>query len=251
MLKFTEAAPYARKIIDDENEDYFDAALNALGSIGRAEDAQFLADFLDRPDMSTARRQSLMKVLGKLHAIETSDKLISIAEDENENTFVRMYAAEALGEMKNMDALPVLIELYNASDPNLRASVIRALKNYSSDEDAKSVIEQALRDNHYKVRLEAIAAIKSLKLVSAGDSLIYRAKNDPESVVKYACYDAVASLNLPAGNDFLISVVKDTKKGETAQVKAASALLQYGNAGTEVIIALAEDTLKDDKKNGR
>ena len=248
VLKFTEAAPYARKIIDDENKDYFDAALNALGRIGRAEDAQFLADFLDRPDMSTARRQSLMKVLGKLHAIETSDKLISIAEDENENTFVRMYAAEALGEMKNMDALPVLIELYNASDPNLRASVIRALKNYSSDEDAKSVIEQALRDNHYKVRLEAIAAIKSLKLVSAGDSLIYRAKNDPESVVKYACYDAVASLNLPAGNDFLISVVKDTKKGETAQVKAASALLQYGNAGTEVIIALAEDTLKDDKK---
>lgn len=247
-LAFTEAAPYARKIIDDENEDYFDAALSALGSIGSAEDALFLADFLDRPDMPTARRQALMRVLGQLHAVETSGKLLSIAQDENENTFVRMYAVEALGEMQDADALAAYADLYNASDPNLRASVIKALSHYDGNAEAQSIIEQALRDNHYKVRLEAVAAIKQQNLVSAGDALVYRAKNDPESVVKYACYDAIAYLNFSSGNDFLISIVKDSRKGDTAQSKAAAALLQYGNAGTQEIIALANDTLADDKK---
>ena len=50
-----------------------------------------------------------MKVLGKLQALSTWEKLCEICQDEEENSFVRMYAAEAIGNMKLPDSIPILV----------------------------------------------------------------------------------------------------------------------------------------------
>ena len=69
-LKIKEAAPLIQTLLDSENEEYYDAAITALGEVGGSEEAIFLADFLDR-DLTTARKQNLMKALGKIKAVET------------------------------------------------------------------------------------------------------------------------------------------------------------------------------------
>ena len=79
---------------------------------------------------------------------------IRIVNDEEENSFVRMYAAEALGKMKKEDAVPILVKMFEEGDPNMRQYCVKGLSNFSNNEDAKAVILQGIRDEHYKVRVD-------------------------------------------------------------------------------------------------
>lgn len=251
-VKCKEAIPGLIDLVDREDEDYFTQALSTLGDVGGTNEALYLADFLDRDDLSLAQRQSLMRVLGKIKAVQTWKKLSEIAQDEDENSFVRMYAAEAIGAMELEESKAILIELFESDDANFRVYVIKGLSHFH-DAETSEVILQALRDTQYKVRLEAVAAVKSLELSDAVPFLIYRCKDTKEeAVVKNKCYDAIAFLNTKEGNDYLISVLTDKKPSDTTKATVASALLEYNHAGTEEIIALAKDSLTSDlKKNLR
>ena len=247
-VKSKAAIPGVIDLIDKEEADYFSQAISCLGEIGGDEEANFLADFVDRDDLSVGQRQSLVKVLGKLKAESTWEKLASLAEDENENLYVRMYAAEAIGAIGKPDAENILIELFESDDPNLRVYVIKGI-SYYEDSKSDALLLQGLRDAHYKVRLEAIDTCAKRKLSSAVPYLIYRCRDkDEEKVVKEKCYKVLSQIGTTEANDYLISLIKDKKTSETVASQAASALLENGNAGRKEIIALAEQTLKDDKK---
>ena len=247
-VKCKEALPAVLALLDTDSDAYFQAALTTIGEIGGPEEAQYLAGYIDRDDLTVPQKQALARVLGKLHASETWAKLVSIAQNEDENAFVRMYAAEAIGAMQKSESIPILAELYESSDPNFRQYVIKGLSYYPESGEAKEVIMQGIRDEHYKVRLEAIAAVKKLKLTEASPYLVYRAKNDKEKVVKTACYDALASLGTKDGNGCLIEIVSDPKSGDTAKADAAKALVSQGSVGEKEILALAGETLKDDRR---
>ncbi|UKI56195.1 MAG: HEAT repeat domain-containing protein [Treponema succinifaciens] len=107
-------------MVDKEEDAYFTGALSALGETGGKEEALFLADYLDRDDLNVSQRQALMRVLGRIKAVETWQKISEIAKDENENTFVRMYAAEAIGAMEKPESEDILVELFESNDPNLQ-----------------------------------------------------------------------------------------------------------------------------------
>ncbi|MBO5137372.1 MAG: HEAT repeat domain-containing protein [Spirochaetaceae bacterium] len=248
-IKLTEAAPFAKSLLENDNTEYFDSALSSLAEIGSPDDAVFLATYLERDDLSTAQRQSVMKALGKLKAVETWDQLVSITQDEDENTFVRMYAAEAIGAMEKPESVSILVDLFESTDPNFRTSVVKALGHYPNDESAVSTIIEAIRDSHYKVRLEAISSIKQMNLLQAAPYVLYRAKNDPESTVKYACYDLLAELDYKDGIEYLKSLLKEKNIGDTAKAKVAEALLKQGSqSSVDAVIELAKETLADDKK---
>lgn len=246
-LKITEAAPLIQELLDSENEEYYDAAITALGAVGGPEEALFLADFLDR-DLTTARKQNLMKALGQIQAVETWDKLVEVIQNEDENTYVRMYAAEAIGAMEKEESIDILLDLFEDDDPNIRTYAIKGL-SYFDNEDVENLAIQGLKDNYYKVRLESIELVKKYKYVSAVPSLLYRAKNDSEATVKYACFEALAFLDTKEGNEYLISLVKDTKKSDTLRSKAAASMLKYEDAESvkaviEVTLSVVEDTKK-------
>lgn len=246
-VKCTAAVNAVVNLLESDNTDYFSDALTTLGEIGGDKEAVYLSGYLDRSDITLPQRQQLMKVLGKLKAVKTWDKLVKIAEDENENSFVRMYAAEAIGEMQKKESIPVLVKLYESDDPNFRQYVINGLSNYS-DKDAGDVIVQAIRDQHYKVRLAAVAAVRRQKITDAVPYLIYRAENDSENVVRKACYAAIADLNTGKGNEFLVSRISGNAVGDDTKANIASVLMEYNHAGEKEILALAGQTLKDDRR---
>lgn len=247
-----DANPGLVDLVDKEEDAYFTGALSALGETGGKEEALFLADYLDRDDLNVSQRQALMRVLGRIKAVETWQKISEIAKDENENTFVRMYAAEAIGAMEKPESEDILVELFESNDPNLRTYVIKGI-SYFNDKKSSDLIIQALRDSQYKVRLEAVSAVGKNRIDKAVPFLIFRCKDkDEQKQVKEKCYSVIADLNTSDGNDYLISVLKDKKIGDATKAKVSAALLEYNHTGTKEVIELARSALKSDiQKNLR
>lgn len=245
-VKTKEAIPGIVAVLESEDSEYFNYALTALGKTGGTQEALYLSDYIERDDLTLAQRQSLMRVLGQLKAVETWDKLSEIAQDEDENMYVRAYAAEAIGAMELPDSEGILIDLYEASEPIIREYVIRGLSHYTSA-DARKVIKQALKDDNYRVRLEAISVVETQNITECSKDLVYHCKTKEETVVKEKCYKVLAKLNTADGNEYLVSVLKDKKAGDSAKAKIAAALLENGSVGTKEIVELASSTLKDDK----
>ncbi len=245
---FTETAADMAVLLETENEDYFDACLSAIGDVGGSDEAVFLAGLLDK-DLPLGRRQTLMKSLGKIKAVETWDKLVEIAENEDENSYVRMYAAEALGAMEVEDSVPVLVNLFESNDSNLRTYVMKGLSYFPGNEDAEAVILEAFRDNYYKVRLEACTFAETNKFEKAMPNLLYRAKNDSESAVVYACYQAIGAICTKEGMEFLVSIVTNEKKNDTTRAKAAVVILNTNDIDSiQAVLEVTEKTLEDTKK---
>lgn len=245
-VKCKAAAPALIKLIDSDEEKYFTAALSALGKTGGAKESLYLAKFLERDDLETAQRQALMRTLGQMNAVETFDSIMKIAQDEDENSFVRMYAAEALGNMKKNEAIPVLVKLFETDDPNMREYCIKGLQNFPDSKKAKTTIIQAIRDDHVKVRVQAVKAVKEMQMKDAMDFLIYRAKNDSENSVKKECYPVIAEFDTQKGNEFLVKQITDKKVPDSAKLMAAEALLKSGNnSGTSEIAELAKEIVDD------
>ena len=235
-------------MIESENENYFNDAISTLGEIGDAGEAVFLMEYLNRDDLTDAQRQILMRTSGKMHAVETYDYLVDVIEDEDENTFVRMYAAESLGLMQKKEAVPVLVQAFNATDPNLRQYVIKGLLNYPDVLEAKQTVIQGVRDEHWRVRQEAIKAVKEMKLTDSVPYLIYRAQNDSEKVIKDESIKVLAALDTKEGNDFLVSQITDKKVGDSTKKKVAEVLLAENTAGEKEILELANICLEDDRR---
>ena len=247
-VKTKEAIPAVLAIIEGENDSYFNDAIAAIGEIGGPEEAMFLVEYLERDDLSDAQRQTLMRTCGKMHAVQTWEKVVQVAEDEDENLYVRMYAAESLGLMEKKESVPILVELFTENDPNLRQYVIKGLSHFPGVVEAEETIMQGIRDEHWRVRQEAIKTAKEMKLTDAIPYLIYRAKNDSEKVIKEEAYTSIAALNTTEGNDFLVAQLGEKKLGDATKKKIVEVLLKEGNAGEKEILALAEECLKDDKR---
>ncbi len=247
-LKTKEAIPAVLALIESENESYFNDAIAAIGEIGGPEEAMFLVEYLERDDLSDAQRQTLMRTCGKMHAIQTWDKVVEVAEDEDENLYVRMYAAEALGLMEKKESVPVLTALFSENDPNLRQYVIKGLSHFPDVIEAKQTIMQGIRDEHWRVRQEAIKTAKANNMTDTVPYLIYRAKNDSEKIIKEEAYATLAAVNTDEANEFLISQLQEKKLGDGTKKKIVEVLLKEGHAGEKEILELAEECLKDDKR---
>lgn len=247
ILKFEEAGESLVAIIENEEEKYFNEAILALGEIGGTEEAQYLVEYLEN-DLTTGERQSVVKALAQIADLETYDTLVELVEDEDENTYVRMYSAEAIGKMKPVESTEILLELFSSTDPNLREYAVKGLTNNES-EDAIALIISALKDDYYKVRVQAINSVKEMQLMDAAPSLLYRAKNDSETVVKNACYDALATLDYKKGIDYMVDLLEDEKVNDTVKSNIAKVFLEQNtSSGVDAVIELALKVVKDDKK---
>ena len=247
-VKTKEAIPAVLALIESENDSYFNDAIAAIGEIGGPEEAMFLVEYLERDDLSDAQRQTLMRTCGKMHAIQTWNKVVEVAEDEDENLYVRMYAAEALGLMEKKESVPVLTALFSENDPNLRQYVIKGLSHFPDVIEAKQTIMQGIRDEHWRVRQEAIKTAKANNMTDTVPYLIYRAKNDSEKIIKEEAYTTLAAVNTNEANEFLISQLQEKKLGDGTKKKIVEVLLKEGHAGEKEILELADECLKDDKR---
>ena len=188
-----------------------------------------------------------MRTLGEMAAVETFDAVLEIARDEDENSFVRMYAAEAVGKMKKDEAVPVLLGLLENGDANMRQYCVKGLSYFQGNADAQAAIVQAIRDDHYKVRLEAMDAAEKMNLTEAVSFIVYRARHDAEKPVKNAAYAILARMNTGEAAAFLTERLTDKKTGDGTKAEIAKNLMKEGSVGESEIIALAKEALTEAK----
>lgn len=249
-VKCQEALPAITNIITDGDERFWQAAMTAIGKAGGDDEAVFLTELFqnEAEEMTVSKKQSLVRALGEIHALDTWDALVDMAENEDENTFVRMYAAQAIGNMGLAESIPVLQGLYAASDPNLREYAIKGLANFKGNKDGAQTIIEAIKDAHPKVRIEAINDAAQLNITDASPAIVFRAKNDGESSVKKAAFDALALLGTNDGEKFLLDLLSDKKAGDGAKRQAAESLLKAGDRGDSAIADAALAALYDNTK---
>lgn len=249
-VKCREAIPAVINIINEGDERFWQSAMTAIGSTGGADEAVFLTELFqnEAEEMTVVKKQSLVKALGQIHATDTWDALVDMAENEDENTFVRMYAAQAIGKMELVESIPVLTGLYSSSDPNIREYAIKGLSNFKGNIDAERTITEAIKDAHPKVRIEAINDAAEHSIKDASPLIVFRAKSDGESSVKKAAFDALAKLGTQDGQKFLIDLLSDKKAGDGAKKQAAQSLLKAGDTGDKAVADAALDALADRSK---
>ncbi len=246
-LGVEEAGPLLVNLIDSDQSAYFNSAISAIGKIGGSDEALFLIEYLEN-DLTTGERQNVVRALADLKAVETYDMLVEMVENEDENSYVRMYAAEAIGNIDPEASTQILVDLYDSTDPNLREYAVKGL-SINTSEDATELIQNALKDDHYKVRLQALDAIEKQELKEASAAILYRAKNDTEVVIKNKCYDLLALFNYSAGIDYMIELLEGLVVSDTVKANVSSSLLKYDiNKGVDAVIVLALKVVTDDKK---
>ena len=252
-MKFPEASPLIRIILESEQTDYRSKAIQTLGKLGNPEDALLLLEFMESDFSGDEKqrlitRQDVMAAISELKAVEAWDTLIAIAEDTEENIMIRASAAKAIGSLEKIEAVPVLALLYEDSDPILRTAAVQALSNFNTTE-AIEIILESFKDSYYKVRLEGIAAAEKLVLLQALPYILYRAKSDPVENVKLRAFEALGILKSAEADEWLLSLFVDPKTVDKIRLKTASVLIKNNfNFIFPDLEKVIMQTLKDDKK---
>lgn len=252
-IRLKAAAPHVRALIDRDQSDYRGAAISTLGKIGDLDDGRFLLEYFssDIPGDEKNRlvtRQAVMAALAELHLVELWDDISAIVSDTDENMMIRASAAESISKMGKNEAIPVLVSLYEDSDPHLRTAAVKGLGNFEGSE-VDSVLIEGLRDSYFRVRLEAIGSAEKRRLSQATPLILYRAQNDPVEQVRLRSFDALAVMQDPEGCLWLKDTLSDAKRTDRLRFQAASALIRlYPDFAVAEIRALAEEALADDRK---
>ncbi len=252
-LNVSEAAPLARKIIEDESADFRDAAIQTLGKIGTSDDAVFLIGYMDSeiPGDEKQRlivRQNVMAALGDMKASGIRDRLVEIMKDPDENAVIRGSAATALGKIGNPQDASVVSDLLSESDPIIRTAAITALGGLNAPEATAAILE-GFKDSYYKVRIEAIGAAERRQLSEAVPYVLYRAKTDPVPAVRVRAFEALAKFDDADSRSWLLSVIADDKRPDAERAKACDVLVNSSLSFDFTAIEKAVlATVKDDKK---
>lgn len=252
-LTLRDAAPSVRELLTNENTVFRSSAIAALGKIGSTTDAQFLFDMLDSDIEGDEKqrlivRQEIIRSISLLKDPELRDRLVALAENEDENAIIRATAAEALAGIADSDTVSILSRVYESSDPVLRESAVAGAGKIPGDAAAALILD-GLRDSYYKVRLRALDSAAEREMTEASALILYRAKTDPEDSVKVKAYEVLAKIGNAEAIDWLVSVVREDKAADRYRAKAAEYLsLSQKDIAWSVIPEVASKTLADDKK---
>ncbi len=252
-LKIKEAKKIFHSMLEEEDSEYIEMAISALGKIGDDDDAVFLsemfeANFDDDEKKSLIIQQGIAAALEEIHSKAVWDFLVEIASDSEENATIRARMAAALGKIGDEKAIPLLCEFFEEKDPILRTAAIKGIATFKT-KAASSVLLQGFKDNYYKVRLQAIDSAKEEKRLEAIPYILYRAKKDPVTKVKYKAIETLSEFNDEKANTWMIKAFNNSKTKQGLRLKIAYYMLK--NNFDVIYPEVKEKTLKalsDDRK---
>ncbi|MBN1698705.1 MAG: HEAT repeat domain-containing protein [Spirochaetales bacterium] len=167
-------------------------AIIAIGTMGDRSKAEYLIERFKDDEYPEKRKSTIIRVLGTLKTEAAVPMLLDIVEDTYSEKMWRMYACEALGNIGDEEAIPVLKKAFSENDALLKAYSASALASFDL-EDVIDLLIQGLKDSNAKVRLHCARALASKDAGKAVDILIYKVKKDPDPSVREA---AVTSLGV-------------------------------------------------------
>jgi energy-coupling factor transporter ATP-binding protein EcfA2 len=162
------------------------------------------------------------------------------------DSYVRNYAADALGKIGNSQAVDALIAALNDSDSWVIAKAASALGKIGNSQAVDALIA-ALNDSEEYVRMNAAQALGEIGSSQAVDALI-AALNDSEWYVRSNAADALGKIGNSQAGDALIAALNDSEW--YVRSNAADALGKIGNSqGVDALIAALNHSESDVRRN--
>lgn len=173
-------------------------AANSLGKIGLSEAKQALLD-AERQVKHPKVRRAIVTALGNYREEEVAKTLIRILENDEESYYVRSSAAESLGKTKQNIALEALKKALDVPSHNyvITNGAIRGLAELGLDECFELIKSRASRGNPTLVRATAIMALAKFPEKKEVFDLINEASKDENYRIRAAAVRAALELMSP------------------------------------------------------
>jgi HEAT repeat protein len=223
--KDADSMEYLFELLEHDENPIVAQVLIAIGKAGDNDDAEQLIELLDDNDFPDILKPELIRTLGSLGAESQREKLEDILLNENEDPEWRRAAATALGGIHNEASLSAFRRVFQEKDTLLRSQIVTALSRFENEE-AETLLMQALRDSFWRVRVAAAKSLGDRKSTQAVDILIYKAESDPEANVKQASFDALIAIGNADSVSFLVEYYANTKNPERYRIQLTPYLVE-------------------------
>ncbi|MFX1549754.1 MAG: HEAT repeat domain-containing protein [Promethearchaeota archaeon] len=148
---------YLFNLIEDENGSVRNVVIDALVKFDINKVNAFATESLKNPNWKT--RRAAVSLLLHTGSKESLDSLISCLNDED--VYIKSWAAMALGKLKDVDSIEPFIQLLKEKDDKIRISAIKALGEIGNKEAIKPLIN-ILGDYNWDVRKEIENALNQI-----------------------------------------------------------------------------------------
>ncbi|NEP48286.1 MAG: NACHT domain-containing protein [Moorea sp. SIO3C2] len=247
-LKWTEPLVLMLQLVDNQDQ------AKRLVSLGLAVDYQLGArlagavkpEFQEDTVGLVARLNVPKSLKVQLLGITQSEKAIPelIKSLNNQNLYVRISAAEALGEIGTESTIDPLIQFLDDPDPSVRISAASALSKIETEARIAPLIK-SLHDQDYSVRRMAVSALGEIGTEVAIDRLI-KSLDHPDPSVQRMAVSALGEIGTEVAIEPLIKSLSD--QDSSVRGRAAEAL---GKIGTEATIEPLIKSLDDQDSSVR
>ncbi len=157
------------------------------------------------------------------------------------NWRIRVRAALALGEIRDLQAVEPLIATLNDKEHFMRASAVAALAKIDDPRTVEPLIT-ALKDEHPFVRVVASRELGKLKYLRAAEPLL-DALRDEDIDVRRSVVKALAEMKDPRTVEPLITALKDRSKGTRRGAAIVLGAIRDPRAIEPLIAALKDESL--------
>lgn len=169
--------------------------------------------------------------------------ILDTLHDASASADRRQYAAEALGEFQDPNAVPDLSEVFATTpEPSVRAAIVRALGRLNQT-SGHATIARALSDGDARVRRDALGVILQLNFFRQQDALLPLVA-DPDDVVRRRAISLLGEFGVEEAVAPLMTVLAADASRDVRQ-SAAWALGRIGGTEAREALRTARTTEQD------
>ena len=241
-LRDVRAVPYLKKLLKDNNPFVRQAAVDSLGLLRTRDAVDEIVNVLET-DNEVQVRQSAVVALGYIGDPKVVSVLTKILKSETELPAVKYAVCNTLSILRSTESVPVLVDLINVSDKNLRKSVIYALGKISHPESVKALREAI--DKNLNDEFVVVDIIRNLVDMGDKDSVekfkvLY---STPVVSQKVKFYSAYALAKLQKDNTVLPTIKKElANKDDNIRQLAVDAIRFIGDKESLTILKKMKET---------
>jgi len=199
------------KKLDSDNLAMNAAIIRLFGKLNAVEFSDKLLALLADPLAPPELTPDLITSLGQLHHTPASEEIIRIMEDSATSYALKALCLTALAEIGGTNAETAVRERLSDDNALVKASAIRAAAKIPSLSSNADIFIRALRDSTVGVRIAAAEALAEKPSASALPMLLFRAQNDPDAKVQAAALKAILAQDRGEWEKLILNTIENQK----------------------------------------
>ncbi len=236
------ARPLFRQLLHDPDPTLRVLAAGALLELGDRAGLPVLEEALAGDDLGLKVDAASELLHAEVEQAKALRALTDVIESPETEPVPRSNAAYALGETKNPDAIPILVEALKDADRAVRLAAANSMGLFS-DKMAPLLMEMATTDPDPLVRLEAVHGLKETGNPKA-DLALRKTLEDPDAFVRMAAVSTLGQRGA-AGDAELVEIARAGIEGKDYNIRLA-AITAMGQVGDSTVASYLEPRLGDD-----